>query len=284
MIKRTLSTIILWLVVVGLLALFGLNGGIWLLAIFSVLSQYELYCLLDKADYNAQKFLGCLFGLIIILGAWYFPRYTNIHYMDAGSDLFTIAVMCISLTVLNKPDFTETRTRIMPTLFGLLLVPYMLHFYILLVYHFDKLGYPITGLLLALWIAAVAKFTDIGGLLIGKALGKHKLAKDISPGKTWEGAIGGIITASLAGGLLIYIFAKFSYIPAAFTPRYAAVVAIPIAIISIASDLIESVIKRNAKVKDSGNLIPGIGGIFDLTDSLLLSAPCGFLILKYTIF
>ena len=284
MIERTFSTIGLWVIAIGLPTFFGPQGGVWLLAILAGFSQYELYCLLKKADYNAQKFLGCTFGLLIIICAWYLPKFTNIHYMDAGDDVFTIAVMCISLTVLNKPDFTETRTRIMPTLFGLLLVPYMLHFYVRLVYHYDKLGNPTTGLLLTLWIVAVAKFTDVGGLLVGKALGRHKLAKEISPGKTWEGAIGGIITSAAIGGALAYTFSQFTYIPTAFTPTYAAVVAIPIAIISIASDLIESVIKRNAKVKDSGNLIPGIGGIFDLTDSLLLSAPCGFLILKYTIF
>lgn len=285
MLKRLFSTLSLWLLVVALPYFFGPEGGVWLLAIFAVLTQYELYCLLQKADFNAQKFLGCLFGLLIILGAWYLPKFTQVHYMDAGNDVFTVAVMCISLTLLSKPDFTETRSRIMPTLFGLLLVPFMLHFFIRLVYHFDNIGYPLTGLLLTLWIIAVAKFTDIGGLLIGKALGRHKLAREISPGKTWEGAIGGIITSSLVGAFLAYLFQRYNiYVPEGFTPLYAAIVAIPIAIISIPSDLIESVIKRNAGVKDSGNAIPGIGGIFDLTDSLLLSAPCGFLILKYTIF
>lgn len=283
MIKRTFSTLVLWLVVVALLYFFGAQAGVWLLAVFTVLTQYELYSLLEKADFDPQKKLGCFLGLIIILGAWYLPKFSQTHFMDAGEDLFTISVILISLTVLIKPDFTENRTRIMPTLFGLLLVPFMLHFYVLLVYHFDKLGLPYTGLLLTLWIVAVAKFTDVGGLLIGSLLGRHKLAAAISPGKTWEGAIGGIVMASAVGGILGFFFGRYLVMPAGFTPIYAALIAIPIAIIAIASDLIESFIKRMAKVKDSGNLIPGIGGAFDLTDSLLLTAPCAFLIIKYTI-
>lgn len=281
--KRTLSTIALWLIVIGLVAFFGPQGGVWVLAILTVLTQYELYVLLEKADFSPQKRLGCFLGLFIILGAWYLPAFTRVHFMDAGEDIFTIAIMIVSLSVLIKPDFADTRSKIMSTLFGLLLVPFMLHFYVLLVYHFNKIGLPETGLLLTLWIVAVVKFTDVGGLVIGSILGRHKLAVAISPGKTWEGAIGGIVTASLVGTLLAFLFAKYLTVPQGFTPLYAAIISIPIAIIAIASDLIESFIKRKAHVKDSGNLIPGIGGAFDLMDSLLLTAPCAFLIIKYTI-
>lgn len=283
MIKRTFSTIILWLAVVIGLFMFGPQMGVWLLGIFTVLTQYELYSLLEKADFDPQKKLGCFLGMMIILGTWYLPKFNQAYFMNAGEDLFTISVILISLTVLIKPDFTEKRTRIVPTLFGLVLVPYMLHFYVLLVYHFDRLGFPYTGIFLTLWIVAVAKFTDVGGLLIGSLLGRHKLAAAISPGKTWEGAIGGIITAAVVGGVLAFLFEKYLTMPIGFTPAYAALISIPIAIIAIASDLIESFIKRMARVKDSGNLIPGIGGAFDLTDSLLLTAPCAFLIIKYTI-
>lgn len=283
MIKRTLSTIALWLIVISLVTFFGPEGGIWVLAAFTVLTQYELYALLEKAEFTPQKCLGCILGLFIILGAWYLPMYSKVHFMDAGEDIFTIAIMVVSLSVLVKPDVTDSGSRIMSTLFGLLLVPFMLHFYVLLVYHFNKIGLPETGLLLTLWIVAVAKFTDVGGLLIGTILGRHKLAAAISPGKTWEGAIGGITTASIIGALLAFLFGKYLTIPQGFTPLYAAIIAIPIAIIAIASDLIESFIKRKARVKDSGNLIPGIGGAFDLMDSLLLTAPCAFLIIKYTL-
>lgn len=283
MIKRTLSTIALWLIVVGLVLFFGPDGGIWVLAVFTVLTQYELYVLLEKADFAPQKRLGCFLGLLIILGAWYLPAFSRVPFMDAGEDIFAIAIMVVSLSVLIKPDFADTRSKIMSTLFGLLLVPFMLHFYVVLVYHFNKMGLPDTGLLLTLWIVAVAKFTDVGGLLIGSILGRHKLAAAISPGKTWEGAIGGITTAAVIGALLAFLFEKYLMVPQGFTPLYAGIIAIPIAIIAIASDLIESFIKRKARVKDSGNLIPGIGGAFDLMDSLLLTAPCAFLILKYTI-
>jgi phosphatidate cytidylyltransferase len=83
----------------------------------------------------------------------------------------------------------------------------------------------------------------------------------------------------------LFILGVFNvYAPEGFTWWRSALMAIPIGIASIASDLVESAFKRQADVKDSGNIIPGIGGIFDLTDSLLLTAPLGYLMFKYFIF
>ena len=91
--------------------------------------------------------------------------------------------------------------------------------------------------------------------------------------------MGGVLMAMLVGALFAH-FAR-AHLPAAFTPAHAALVAIPIACLAIVSDLVESVIKRRASLKDSGGLIPGIGGIFDMSDSLILAAPVGYFLLGF---
>lgn len=284
MLKRIFSSIALWLACMLIPYFFGVQGVLWIIALVAVLTQYELYSLLIKTGFRPQRRLGCLCGASIILGSWYLPQFTYFDSLNSGMDLFTLSIICLSLTVLFRTEFSEAKYNIMPTLLGLLLVPFMFNFYVLLLYEFASQSLPLIGILLIFWLVAVAKFTDVGGLFVGKWFGRHKLAKEISPGKTWEGALGGIIMAILIGTGLCYMFSFFTdYLPYQFTPLIAGLMAIPISVISIASDLIESVLKRKAEVKDSGSLIPGIGGILDLTDSLLLSAPTGYLLFKHFI-
>jgi phosphatidate cytidylyltransferase len=164
------------------------------------------------------------------------------------------------------------------TLFGLVYVAVLLQFFVRLVTPLAGDAISADGrLLLCLWLVAVAKFSDVGGLLAGMAAGRHPLAPQISPKKTWEGAIGAVAASMLVGALFAW-FAR-AQVGATLPPLRAALIAIPIAVLAIVSDLVESVIKRRAASKDSGGLIPGIGGIFDMTDSLILVAPVGYFLL-----
>jgi phosphatidate cytidylyltransferase len=108
------------------------------------------------------------------------------------------------------------------------------------------------------------------------AFGRTKMAPVISPKKTWEGAIGGLIISSLVGAGIAY--GARNYLPLGFTPLKAALVALPLAVLAIVADLVESIIKRRATIKDSGATIPGIGGMFDVTDSLILTAPASYFV------
>ena len=222
------------------------------------------------------KSLGLACGPIIILGSYYLGG------IDAGTDIFILCFLALALTIIIK-DLQAGRLRsFMPTLFGLLYVPFMLHFFVKVVKMAEFHGFTDgTSIFLTIWIVAVAKCTDVGGLLVGMKIGKTPLSV-ISPKKTFEGAAGGIVFAMLIGLFILGIFN--AYAPEDFTWWRSALMAIPIGIASIASDLVESAFKRQAGVKDSGTIIPGIGGIFDLTDSLLLTAPLGYLMFKYFIF
>jgi len=118
-----------------------------------------------------------------------------------------------------------------------------------------------------IWVA------DIGAFFIGKKLGRNKLAKIISPGKTIEGAIGGFICNIICAYVLAYFFAVSFYIMFFF--------AIVITGLSIFGDIYQSFLKRQAKVKDSGSIIPGHGGLFDRLDSFCPTLPIFFLICNY---
>jgi phosphatidate cytidylyltransferase len=103
------------------------------------------------------------------------------------------------------------------------------------------------------------------------------MAPVISPKKTWEGAIGGILASmAIAAGLAVWARGH-DFFPPHMTPLRCALAAIPIALLGIVGDLVESIIKRRANMKDSGTMLPGQGGFFDMSDSLLLVAPVGYL-------
>jgi phosphatidate cytidylyltransferase len=127
----------------------------------------------------------------------------------------------------------------------------------------------------------VTKCCDIGGMLVGKHFGKRKLAINFSPKKTIEGLLGGVLFSNCIGIILLFLCRQ--WLPSELGIGQAIILSTLLAIFSLVGDLVESVVKRLANEKDSGTIFPGIGGIFDLTDSLLFSIPLGVLYLKYFI-
>jgi phosphatidate cytidylyltransferase len=126
------------------------------------------------------------------------------------------------------------------------------------------------------WLIAVIALSDSAQYYAGRAFGRRKLAPVVSPGKTVEGAIGGVVVAAAAGPALATL-----WLPG--TPVLeAAIVAILLAGFGMAGDLFESLLKRSAGVKDSGTLIPGHGGILDRVDAILFAAPMFYIYLRVT--
>jgi len=115
------------------------------------------------------------------------------------------------------------------------------------------------------------KFTDIGAFFAGRAFGKRKLIPWLSPKKTWEGLIGGLALAGIVGAILATQMTHM--------PWYLGVVlGVIIGAVGQAGDLFESMMKRDADVKDSGTMVPGFGGVLDVIDSPLLAAPVAYLL------
>lgn len=124
-------------------------------------------------------------------------------------------------------------------------------------------------------ILLCVKFTDIGAYFGGRALGRRKLIPWLSPGKTWEGLFFGLLTAGLVGAGC----AHFISLPTYSLPWWkGAVFGVVIGGIGQLGDLLESLMKRDAEVKDSGRLVPGFGGMLDIIDSPLLAAPFAYLL------
>ena len=135
--------------------------------------------------------------------------------------------------------------------------------------------YDLTGFDVALWLLIVVWSVDIGGYAVGSSVKGPKLAPKISPNKTWSGLLGGMSFSAVASAIFCYLISADANVV-----YYAGLAAI-IAVLAQVGDLIESHIKRRLNIKDSSNLIPGHGGVFDRIDGLIFVAPLVFLLFKF---
>lgn len=278
MAKRLFSTLILWTVVLGSLWLFGAHAAVVLVTVLSALTLHEFYLMADKLGGRSFRWMGQFFGLLITGGPYLLAYYTGENELVASlpTGFLVLALIVCCFRVLGERDATSRVETITATVIGLLYVPFMLHFLVAILM---RPGYEGDNLVLCLWTVAVSKFCDVGALLTGLAIGKHKMAPNISPKKTWEGAVGGVLTSAGIGAAIAWFGSE--HLSPTLTPLVAAAIAVPIAIVTIVSDLIESALKRRADTKDTGAMIPGIGGAFDLTDSLILTAPVAYFIFQF---
>jgi phosphatidate cytidylyltransferase len=126
----------------------------------------------------------------------------------------------------------------------------------------------------------VTKFSDMGGYLVGSRIGRHQMMPHISASKTWEGFAGSLGFAIIGSYLLISLIpdhlAKLNYL-------HGTVLGLLIGVAAVVGDLGESIVKRSTGVKDSGSVLPGIGGIMDLIDSLLFTGPLLYFYLRFLV-
>lgn len=259
--QRILATSLLWILVIILPWLLGNWGGFLLIAVFGMGALLELLFLLDRARQPVDRTIAIPAFAVLLLSLvfvppWLLPPFALIVL------LFTGAVAAC----LFKAGIGSFSATVMPTLgaVALLMLPFgaatlMIHE---------------SGLILPIWVLAVTKFGDVGALLTGMWLGRHKLAPALSPRKTWEGLGGGILFSVLVS--IGFVLFGGQWLPDGLTPIHAAWAAIFISLAGVVGDLAESAFKREAGVKDSGAIIPGIGGFLDLTDSLTLAFPVAY--------
>lgn len=138
--------------------------------------------------------------------------------------------------------------------------------------------YELVGFSVTLWFLLIVWCVDIGGYVVGCSLKGPKLAPKISPNKTWSGLLGGVLFSVTASMIFCY------FVGAAQHNLFYGTLAAMIAVIAQIGDLVESHIKRTLGLKDSSNLIPGHGGVFDRVDGLIFSAPLVFILFKYALF
>ncbi|MBM4109566.1 MAG: hypothetical protein FJ255_12285 [Phycisphaerae bacterium] len=132
-----------------------------------------------------------------------------------------------------------------------------------------------------LYVLALVKGCDTGAYFVGTAFGRRKLIPWLSPGKTWEGLLGGAATAALLGALGAWVLAAADGTPGGtrLNPGIGAILGGVLGVLGQVGDLLVSLLKRDAQKKDSGRVLPGFGGVLDVLDSPLLAAPAAFWIL-----
>ena len=232
----------------------------WLYAVFSaagLLIAWEWTGLMGWSGQAMRRYAYVAVTALVLLGVWLLPV--------LRTPLFGVAVLWWIVAFLLLPGFPQNFQRHPPTsaamgALGLLLIASTLLALALL----HGRG-PLTLIYLFFLIFAA----DTGAYFAGRNFGKHKLAPNISPGKTVEGAIGGLLLCavwSLIGGLYIFHASGVGLVELL-------ILSLVVAAVSIVGDLTESMFKRVAGLKDSGNILPGHGGILDRVDSILAAAP-----------
>ena len=152
------------------------------------------------------------------------------------------------------------------TLFGLMYVAWLGNF-------MTRINFvTVNGRYWVMYLVVVTKFTDIGAYLIGSSLGRHKMIPRISPKKTWEGTVGGVLFAVGGSFLCLWVMPDESRADG-MEVSHAIVLGMLLGVAAVIGDLAESLIKREAGVKDSSTILPGHGGCLDMIDSLLFTAP-----------
>ena len=277
MFARIFSTLVLWTITV--LAIIYLKSLGWaaIICVLSAGALFETCKILDKMGASTLLKTAQFLNIGIFTAAWGFS-YFGLSPFAGGAVMYALCCGFLAVSILRQPFGDYARKSVFPTILALTAISFPLQWLVILGAEMRSDISEYTGIVLAVWILAAAKFSDVGAYVIGAAFGRHKMAESISPKKTIEGAVGGLISSAAVSILFACGFAHI--LPEQFTPLAAAIGGAIIGAAAIFSDLLESVLKRTAKVKDSGNFIPGIGGALDLADSLLLTAPIGTLIIS----
>lgn len=225
---------------------------------------FEFYSLTKKLELKADAAIGYL-GAVALFIAFVFDAPAKApDLLFATLALFVIAVL-ISQTFRFQVDFTKMLAGAGVTILGVLYVAFLGGFLISTRVGFDSHPYLSTHLLGYFFLVLMG--SDTGAYFTGKAFGKHKLVPKISPGKTWEGLIGGMLAAAAFAALATFWF--FPELPYAFSTP----LAIVMAVVGVLGDVAESAMKRGAETKDTASILPGHGGLLDRLDSLLFNAP-----------
>jgi len=282
---RLISSVALWTVVV--LALSSKNkvlaDGVFLLAmlLLAVVGLVEFYGLAEKSGFKSFKGWGVVGGVLLMCGTfshvhgWLGTMGPAAKVNDFEMGFLIVFVLGLCVRQFMSRDGSRAIPTVAVTLLGLMYVPWLLNF-------IQKINFfpGVNGTLYLLYFIVVTKCSDIGAYCVGSVIGRHKMIPRISPGKTWEG-FGGAVLVSTGASLLFAHFAAQNL--AGMTPRHAVVIGVILSVAAVVGDLIESIFKREAGVKDSGRFFPGIGGILDLLDSLLFNAPLMYLYLRHVL-
>ncbi|MCF8459218.1 MAG: phosphatidate cytidylyltransferase [Flavobacteriales bacterium] len=261
-------------IIVGLIAF-----GIFLFCIFThqvgflvffgftlIVGLMEFYNLIDMGGFKPQRLTGYILGITMFLGNGLMTFYDYPQKFLLFPLLCLFLILPIELYRKREHPFTN----IAHGLLGIIYVAIPVTLLINIVHPNDEIGY--NPLFFVGWLMLILS-SDSGAYLAGTAFGKHKLFERISPKKSWEGAIGGLLMS-------VAFAVGFSYFLDFLTVWEWIGLSVISVVAGIYGDLVESLLKRNVGAKDSGTLLPGHGGVLDRLDSIVLATPFAFVYLK----
>lgn len=273
--KRTLSSIFLVLLLI-ITVVFSKGSMAFALLLFSnVIVGFGLLDFMHITNRGGSKLLrtyGVITG-IILNTILFFRSFFNQPIPEAMVQGTVIILIGMFLIQLIRQETRLSIHGICTTMTGIIYIVYLFSFLLRINYIQQYDGRWIICLLLI-----VTKSGDIFAYFVGSNFGKHKLNTKISPKKTIEGSIGGIIGSILAA----IVVTRITPVPTSMI-RDAWIIGLVLGFFGQLGDLAESMLKRNGEVKDSGEYIPGMGGVLDLLDSIMFNAPIMYYYLRYCV-
>lgn len=274
---RILTALVALPILIGVIILpLWFPQAVWLFVAIAGLALaaglFEFYSLTKKLELKADASIGYLGAAALFVGFLFDAPAKAPDLLIATVALIVIAVL-ISQTFRFQKDFSKMLTGIGVTLLGVLYVAFLGGFLVAIRVGFENSPGLSTHLLGFFFLVLFG--SDAGAYFAGRALGKHKLAPSISPGKTVEGLIGGILAAAgLAALSTSWFFPELPY-------KFSIPLACVLAIVGVLGDLCESAMKRGSGAKDAASILPGHGGFLDRLDSLLFGAPIIYYFARY---
>jgi phosphatidate cytidylyltransferase len=268
--KRVLASIIF----IPCLIVIARRGGYYYLALIDIMiliGLWEFYRMMEAKGLRPYKTMGFLSGLAL---SWYVFFQQGIY----ANLLLSIIFMGVMVLELARKEKGLAVYHISVTLFGVFYVAWLGSHLILLreLPHLKGLDYSL-GFSFVIVAFAITWCYDTGAYFVGSWLGRRQIFPAVSPGKTLEGALGGVALSII--GILVARATIASYLK----PAQAVGLACAASVVGQVGDLAESMIKRDVRIKDSSKTIPGHGGVLDRFDSLLFTAPLVYYFLKYVI-
>ena len=247
------------------------------LLIIVAIAMLEFYAIIRQTGIPVYKYLGITGGLSLI--GISFCVYTFNDGANAAEYELAVLFVCIMAVCIRQfPQRLNSQpiTTIACTILGILYIPFLFNFFTKLGLSWDQTdflhGAGVSGRLLCFYLIAVVKCADIGAFLVGSRFGKHKLFPRLSPGKTWEGFFGGLLFGLIVS-ILLFLACNGHFGHKLMTITDALILGILLPLLGMAGDLVESLLKRAGGAKDTGAIIPGMGGLLDVLDSLLTAVP-----------
>ncbi len=254
-----------------------------LLAICGI-GTWEFYNLLAAGGLKASKKWGTASGLVFVAATWFcmleekksiladFPPDTLLW------SAMLVVVVSIFFRILAYRNMREGLDNCLGTLLGFLYVPFLWSFFVRIFLS----GNPAEPAYAGFYLIVAMKVADTGGYFIGTRFGKRRLAPVISPKKSWEGLVGGIVFC-LAANLIWWAVSGGKLGAFDFSLLDALALGILFPLVGTAGDLVESVFKRAVGAKDSNTMVYGLGGILDMIDSILFVSPLLYIYIKFAL-